>query len=209
MIALKSYLSERLQQELPGKLAQIEAIPYRKIDYGTFSMSNAKKSGVLILFYLKDNEPHIVLIQRPEYDGTHSGQIALPGGKIEEDDKDIFHTALREANEEVGIVMQDVEVVGKLTDMFIPVSNFLVTPVIGFIDYLPNFIPNEREVAEVIDLKLSHLTAVDELILNQVQLTNGLKMEVPSFEFNQKIVWGATAVILNELRHILNEWDNF
>ena len=205
MITLKSYLSERLQQELPGKLAQIEAIPYRKIDYGTFNMDTAKKSGVLILFYLKHDEPHIVLIQRPEYDGTHSGQIALPGGKIEEGDKDIFHTALREANEEVGVVMQDVEVVGTLTDMFIPVSNFIVTPVVGFINYLPRFAPDKREVAEVIDLKLSHLTAVEELILNQVQLTNGLKMKVPSFEFNQKIVWGATAVILNELRHILKE----
>jgi 8-oxo-dGTP pyrophosphatase MutT (NUDIX family) len=206
MIALKTYLSERLQQELPGKLAQLEAIPYRKIDYGTFSMDTARKSGVLILFYLKDNEPHIVLIQRPEYDGTHSGQIALPGGKIEEDDKDIFHTALREANEEVGVVMEDVEVVGKLTDMFIPVSNFLVTPVIGFIDYNPNFIIDEREVAEIVAVKLSDITDITELTLNKVKLNTGLKVEVPTFELNNKIVWGATAVILNELRWVLKEW---
>ena len=205
MNALRTYLLEKLSQELRGKKAHIEAIPYRKIDYGTFSIANARKSGVLILFYLKENEPHIVLIQRPIYEGAHSGQIALPGGKIEETDQDIVHTALREANEEVGIIMEDVEVVGKLTDMFIPVSNFLVTPVVGFIDYTPTFIPNKREVAEVIELKLAHLTIVEELTMNKVKLTNGLTMKVPTFEFNQKNVWGATAVILNELRWVLRE----
>ena len=206
MNSLKAYLTKRLKQELPGKLAQVEAIPYRKIDYGTFDMSSARKSGVLILFYKKENEPHIVLIQRPVYDGTHSGQIALPGGKVEETDRDIAHTALREANEEVGIIMDDVEVIGKLTDMFIPVSNFLVTPIIGFIDYLPNFIIDEREVAEVVQVKLSDITKIKELTLNKVKLNTGLKIEVPTFELNNKIVWGATAVILNELRWVLKEF---
>ena len=206
MIALKSYLSAKLKEELPGKLAQLEAIPYRKIDYGTFSIDTAKKSGVLILFYLKGNEPHIVLIQRPVYDGTHSGQIALPGGKVENTDRNIKHTALREANEEVGMIMDDVDIVGLLTDMFIPVSNFLVTPVIGFINYLPEFIIDEREVAEIVPVKLSDLTKIDELTLNKVKFNTGLKVEVPTFELNNKIVWGATAVILNELRHVLKEW---
>jgi 8-oxo-dGTP pyrophosphatase MutT (NUDIX family) len=205
MIALKSYLSERLKKELPGKLAQLEAIPYRKVDYGTFNMDTARRSGVLILFYIKESEPHIVLIQRPVYEGTHSGQIAFPGGKVEETDVDIEYTALREANEEVGVVMDDVEVIGKLTDMFIPVSNFIVTPVIGFIDYSPSFILDPREVAEIVSVKLSKITEITELTLNKVKLNTGLKIEVPTFELNNKIVWGATAVILNELRHVLQE----
>jgi 8-oxo-dGTP pyrophosphatase MutT (NUDIX family) len=205
MIALKSYLSERLKKELPGKLAQLEAIPYRKVDYGTFNMDTARRSGVLILFYIKESEPHIVLIQRPVYEGTHSGQIAFPGGKVEETDVDIEDTALREANEEVGVVMDDVEVIGQLTDMFIPVSNFIVTPVIGFIDYSPNFILDPREVAEVVSVQLSKITEITELTLNKVKLNTGLKIEVPTFELNNKIVWGATAVILNELRHVLQE----
>jgi 8-oxo-dGTP pyrophosphatase MutT (NUDIX family) len=205
MIALKSYLSERLKKELPGKLAQLEAIPYRKVDYGTFNMDTARRSGVLILFYIKESEPHIVLIQRPVYEGTHSGQIAFPGGKVEETDVDIEDTALREANEEVGVVMDDVEVIGKLTDMFIPVSNFIVTPVIGFIDYSPSFILDPREVAEIVSVKLSKITEITELTLNKVKLNTGLKIEVPTFELNNKIVWGATAVILNELRHVLQE----
>jgi 8-oxo-dGTP pyrophosphatase MutT (NUDIX family) len=205
MIALKAYLSERLKKELPGKLAQLEAIPYRKVDYGTFNMDTARKSGVLILFYIKQSEPHIILIQRPVYKGTHSGQIAFPGGKVEETDIDIEYTALREANEEVGVVMDDVEVIGQLTDMFIPVSNFIVTPVIGFIDYSPNFILDPREVAEVVSVQLSKITEITELTLNKVKLNTGLKIEVPTFELNNKIVWGATAVILNELRHVLQE----
>ena len=205
MIALKTYLSERLKEDLPGKLAQLEAIPYRKIDYGTFSMDTARKSGVLVLFYIQDNEPHIVLIQRPVYEGTHSGQIALPGGKVEDTDRDIEHTALREAYEEVGVVMDDVEVIGQLTDMFIPVSNFLVTPVVGIINYLPNFVIDEREVAEVVSVKISDITSVKNLPLKKVKLNTGLKVEVPTFELNNKIVWGATAVILNELRWILQE----
>lgn len=200
---LKSFLSEQLLADLPGKLAHEEAAPYRKVDYDTLDLNTVKKSGVLILFYKKEEETHLVLIQRPIYNGTHSGQIAFPGGKVEESDKDIIHTALREANEEVGVVMDDVEVLGKLSDVYIPVSNFLVTPVVGVINYAPTFIPEFREVAEIVELRVGHLIQVETLRLNSIKLSNGLVMKVPTFEFNQKIIWGATALMLNELRYIL------
>ncbi len=206
---LKSYLIEQLQLELPGRIAHQEAAPYRKVEYDKLDLFNVKHSGVLVLFYQKENEPHIVLIQRPEYDGTHSGQIAFPGGKIEETDIDIVHTALREANEEVGILMNDVEVIGKLSDVYIPVSNYLVTPVIGFIGYTPRFIPEEREVAEIIELKLELLSKTEQLILNKIKLSSGMVLNVPTFEFHQKIVWGATALMLNELRYILRKTNYF
>ena len=207
MNTLKKYLSGKLKEDLPGKLAQLEAIPYRKKDYGSFNIDNAKKSAVLILFFLKEKEPHIVLIQRPIYKGVHSGQIAFPGGKVEESDKDIFHTALRETNEEVGVLIEDVEVVGRLTDMYIPVSNFLVTPVVGFVDYMPSFIPDEREVAEIIDLKVADLTKIRELESTKVNFANNKIVNVPCFDFNNKIVWGATAVMLNELRWVLKNYS--
>jgi 8-oxo-dGTP pyrophosphatase MutT (NUDIX family) len=200
---LKSFLSEQLLADLPGKLAHEEAAPYRKVDYDTLDLNTVKKSGVLILFYKKEEETHLVLIQRPIYNGTHSGQIAFPGGKVEESDKDIIHTALREANEEVGVEMNDVEVLGKLSDVYIPVSNFLVTPVVGVINYAPTFIPELREVAEIVELRVGHLIQVETLRLNSIKLSNGLVMKVPTFEFNQKIIWGATALMLNELRYIL------
>ena len=205
MNQLKSYIQQRLSEELPGKLAHQEAAPYRKVDYDTLDLKTVRKSGVLVLCYKKNNEPHIVLIQRPIYEGTHSGQIAFPGGKVEKTDKNIIHTALREANEEVGVIMNDVEVIGKLSEVYIPVSNFLVSPVVGFIDYAPNFIAQEREVAEIIELELKHLTGIKELSLDNIKLSNGLKIEVPIFQFKQKTIWGATALMLNELRWILNE----
>lgn len=202
---LKLYINQRLSDKLPGKLAHQEAAPYRKVDYDRLDMNTVRKSGVLVLFYEKDNEPHIVLIQRPIYKGTHSGQIAFPGGKVEETDKDIIHTALREANEEVGVVMEHIEVIGQLSDVYIPVSNFLVSPVIGFVDYTPSFIAEEREVAEIVELKLSLLAQTEVLSTDNIKLSNGLKLEVPTFQFNQKTIWGATALMLNELRWMLRE----
>ncbi len=206
IVSLKTYLSERLKKELPGKAAHLEAAPYRRIDFDATEIAEARKSGVLILFYIKEDEPHIVLMQRPKYEGTHSGQVSFPGGKQEESDVTIEQTALREANEEVGIIMADVEVIGRLTDVYIPVSKFNVSPVVGVVDYYPHFIIDNHEVEEIIELKLSDLTAVNELEPTKIRLSNNAILKAPSFVFSQKIVWGATALMLNELRHVLHEW---
>ncbi|MBL4594711.1 MAG: CoA pyrophosphatase [Flavobacteriales bacterium] len=206
--SLKAYLSERLKQELPGRIAHIEAAPYRRIEFDEKELSAARKSGVLVLFYAIGKEPYIALMQRPVYEGTHSGQVSFPGGKQEESDRDIEHTALREANEEVGVIMEDVEVIGQLSDVYIPVSKFNVSPVIGFVDYHPQFIIDNHEVEELIELKLSDLTDINELEITKIKLSNNTVLKAPSFVFNQKIVWGATALILNELRHILKEWKS-
>ena len=200
------YLQQRLGEELPGKRAHQEAAPYRKVDYDSLDLTTVKKSGVLILFYEKQKSPHITLIQRPEYDGTHSGQIAFPGGKVEESDRDIIHTALREANEEVGVVMEHVNVLGRLTDVYIPVSNFLVSPVLGTIDYTPNFIPEPAEVADIIEMNISYLKETEELFPQKLKLSSGVRIEVPTFQYQQKTIWGATALMLNELRWVLKEF---
>ncbi|OFY92830.1 MAG: hypothetical protein A3K10_14520 [Bacteroidetes bacterium RIFCSPLOWO2_12_FULL_31_6] len=204
---LKKHLQLKLVNELPGKIAHIEVAPYRRVDFTEADIANAKKSGVLILFYLKNNEIYLALTQRYEYEGKHSGQISFPGGKVEKTDKDIYHTALREANEEIGVIMEDVEVIGQLSNVFIPVSNFIVFPVIGFINYLPKFYIDNNEVEELIELKLSDLINTKELVENEVKLANKIKLKVPSFVFNEKIIWGATALMLNELRHLLLELD--
>ncbi len=203
MDAFKSFLSEKLQKGLPGKRAHIEAAPFRRIEFSVSELKESRKSAVLILFYKKDSELHIVLIQRPKYDGAHSAQIALPGGKVEKSDRDIVHTALREAYEEVGIVMDDVDVLGSLTDVYIPVSRFNVTPVIGLIKYSPNFIIDNHEVEELLEVKLSDITRVEQMETSKIKMTNGGVLEAPCFNFNNKIIWGATALILNELRLVL------
>jgi 8-oxo-dGTP pyrophosphatase MutT (NUDIX family) len=204
---LKTYLLEKLDQELPGRAAHIEVAPSRRISFDEKELLSARESGVLILFYLIGNEPHIVLMQRPTYEGAHSGQVSFPGGKAEESDRDIIHTALREANEEVGVVMADVDVVGKLSDVYIPVSNFNVSPIVGFVNYHPQFIIDAREVKELIELKLSDLTDVRELRSSKIMLPNKTIIKAPSFNFNDKIIWGATALMLNELRWVLKEFD--
>lgn len=205
MIYLKKYLIERLKRELPGKVAHQEVAPYRRVDFDEVELSNARQSGVLVLFYAKENIPHIALMQRPKYEGTHSGQISFPGGKQEKSDRDIEHTALREANEEIGVIQQDVEVIGQLTDVYIPVSKFNVSPIVGFIDYHPEFNIDNYEVEELIELKLSDLTNILKLEITEIKLRNNTILTTPSFVFSNKTVWGATALMLNELRHILNE----
>jgi 8-oxo-dGTP pyrophosphatase MutT (NUDIX family) len=205
--SFKQYLQLKLEKGLPGKTAHIEVAPYRKVDFSDNDIVNAKKSGVLILFYLKEGEIYTVLIQRHKYDGKHSGQISFPGGKYEETDEDISYTALREANEEVGIVKDDVEIIGQISNVFIPISNFYVSPVLGFIDYYPEFDIDNYEVEGLIELKLADLIATKELKESKITLSNNTFLKVPSFIIDNKIVWGATALILNELRHILFKWE--
>tara|TARA_B100000809_G_scaffold266365_1_gene328738 strand:- start:4131 stop:4760 length:630 start_codon:yes stop_codon:yes gene_type:complete len=205
---LKTYLSKKLSQELPGKLAHIEVAPSRKIEFDKEELFNARECGVLILFYIKQDELNLVLMQRPTYEGAHSGQVSFPGGKREASDKDIIHTALREANEEVGVVMADVDVIGKLTDVYIPVSNFNVSPIVGCVNYHPQFIIDTREVEELIELKLSDLTDVRELTTSKIRLPNKTVIKAPSFNFDDKVIWGATALMLNELRWVLKEFNH-
>ncbi len=205
--SLKRYLSKRLKQQLPGKTAHIELAPYRNVEFSKTIITNAKKSGVLILFYLKDNEIYTILMQRNIYNGQHSGQISLPGGKREKIDKNISQTALREANEEIGVKIEAIEVIGQLSNVYIPVSNFHITPVVGITNDMPKFILDKREVQELIELKIDTLIKENPQKTN-IKLHNNTIINIPAFIIKDKVIWGATAIILNELRHILQGWNN-
>lgn len=209
MFTVIEYLRKRLEQPLPGWAAhQLMAPPARR-DLTAEMYEERKKTArlgsVLVLFYPVNNVLHLALMQRPEYDGTHSGQVSFPGGKMEEFDKDYVATALREANEEVNINPDDVDVLGQLTDIYIPPSNFLVFPVVGFIDKRPNFIPEEREVVEVIELPVSELLKEENLGESSILMNKIFRFNSPAFTFDSRIVWGATAMMLAELRAILRE----
>lgn len=199
------YLQEKLKEELPGKKAHQEAAPYRKIDFNSSDIKAARKSGVLVLFYQKEGDLFTVLIQRTIYKGNHSGQISFPGGKVEKTDLDIYDTALREAHEEVGVIKNDVITIGQLSDVFIPVSNFHVIPILGVSQNIPEFIIEQKEVAEVIELNVNELISTP-LELNKVEINNNLLINIPTFKHQEKIIWGATALMLNELKHILKDW---
>ena len=194
--------------DLPGEKAHQELSPYPRSSAKVARRKSKEpmSSAVLILLYAIDFKPYFTLIQRQEYDGAHSGQIALPGGKREEDET-LKETALRETEEEIGVSSEKIIVLGELTEVYIPPSNFIVTPFIGYMDERPEFIPEIKEVASVLEVPLEQLMDDSLLKEKKIQVTKysptPYYLEVPYFELNFETVWGATALILNELKTIL------
>ena len=126
-------LKKRFKIELPGEEAQFSMAPFSRERIREIPKQNysPKLSAVLILLFPHNNSINTVLIQRPEYAGIHSGQIAFPGGKFEDDDIELSRTALRETSEEIGIITENIEIIGSLTDIYITPSNFLVRPFVA------------------------------------------------------------------------------
>jgi 8-oxo-dGTP pyrophosphatase MutT (NUDIX family) len=198
-------LKKRLQQGLPGQSAHFKMLPIerRPVMKHLQGSPAPMASAVLILLYPNDGFVGTILIKRTEDLSVHSGQISFPGGKMEPDDYSIVQTALREAEEEIGIPPDKVEIIGTLSPLYVSPSNFEISPVIGFIRKPERYKPNVTEVSAVIELPLkqieSHRTQVD-LIVREYTLS-----QVPCFSVNGHIIWGATAMILQELMDVLAE----
>lgn len=197
----------RFQQPLPGEKAQLAMAPEarRRITTADYKATNARKSAVLIIMFPENNKVHTLLIQRPVYEGVHSGQVAFPGGKFEESDESLEYTALREANEEVGIVPQQVTIIGKLTDLYIPPSNFLVSPYIGYVSEKPDFIADAREVDRIIAIELSALNAPEIIKEKVITHSGGYTIKTPCYELQGLTIWGATAMMISELNVVVGE----
>ena len=191
--------------DLPGEQAHKNMIPFRLTASEALKTPiNYKQSAVMILLYPQQDELHFILTQRQDYDGKHSGQISLPGGKYEPEDGTTRVTALRETHEEIGVPPGDVSILGQLTDVYIPVSNFLIHPYVGFIPTNPELVPDPREVKSVLRCAADDLLREESKTLTKIQLKNGVWMrDIPAFQLEEKIVWGATAIILNEFKMIL------
>ncbi|MEZ5082146.1 MAG: CoA pyrophosphatase [Bacteroidales bacterium] len=197
-------LGEQLLKPLPGSLSHDKMssrVRLKELE-SDYDLSKAIRSSVLILFYLKKNILHTSFILRQSYDGVHSGQVSFPGGRWEDSDGSLVNTALREAREEVNIDPTSVHVIGTLSELYIPPSNFVVLPVVGFTNKQPEFKPDELEVAEIIESDISFLFN-PERIKNTIINVRGYQIEAPYFDVNGKIIWGATAMILSELKDII------
>jgi 8-oxo-dGTP pyrophosphatase MutT (NUDIX family) len=201
-------LKIRLMAELPGSASHelLRAKPIGQLLPKFDHKLPPKLGSVLILLYKENGVIKFPLIKRQTYTGAHSAQVSLPGGKVEPDE-DVFQAALREAEEEIGVNRNDIRVIGRLSDFNVLPSNFLVTPVVASIDYIPKFIPDAHEVAKIIQADLSELIN-DSAIKESEILAAGLyRMIAPHFFIDEEIVWGATAMMLNEFRAIIKELE--
>ena len=165
-------------------------------------LTSMKKAAVLLALFKKNNEWYFPLIKRPMHERNHPGQIALPGGAKEDDEK-LNYTAIREAFEEVGIKTESVEIIGELTPLPVPVSGYLIYPFIGILKKEPKWILNEDEVDELIITKVSELVNADNYYSETWEL-HGNKVEVPHFRIKDHVIWGATASVLSEFIDLIH-----
>jgi 8-oxo-dGTP pyrophosphatase MutT (NUDIX family) len=199
-------LIRRLKLELPSALAHdpMRAIPVGDVKPIFKSKVPLRTGSVLILLYEENGEIKFPLIKRPEYPGAHGGQISLPGGKTEPGE-DAIQTALRETHEEIGVSSHNVSVLGRLSEFHVIPSNFMITPVVASIPYKPDFIPDAYEVAKILNGKISDLIKEDAVMTTEIVAAGQYRLQAPHFKIEDEIVWGATAMMLNEFRLILRE----
>tara|TARA_B100000809_G_C15127444_1_gene526867 strand:- start:1255 stop:1896 length:642 start_codon:yes stop_codon:yes gene_type:complete len=192
---------------LPGEDSQFKmSPPFREelIEANRAKMKNAKQAGVMALFYPNhEGETYLILILRKTYKGVHSAQVGFPGGKYEEDDLDLEYTALRETYEEVGVPMAAINILKPMTKIYIPPSNFTVSPYVGISHKTPVFVKQDDEVEGLIEVRLSDF--LDDTNATDVNVMTSLEkeMEVPAFILNDHVVWGATAMMLSELKDLI------
>lgn len=172
----------------------------KEVNYDSY---NPRKAAVLMLFYPKNNETHLVLIVRNTYPGVHSSQIAFPGGKVEKEDQSLAHTALREAEEEIGVNRLHVEIIKSFTEIYIPPSNFLVSPFLGVSQRELEFVMQEDEVAGIIELSLRDFLNDKNVVMRKLTTSYSNEIDVPAFLVKEHIVWGATAMMMSELKETI------
>ncbi len=205
---LKS-LSKIKNIPLPAEDSQFKmAPPFRKelLQSQKNNIKKAKQAGVLALFYPNINhETTLVLILRKTYKGIHSAQVAFPGGKLETGDASLKEAAIRETFEEVGVPIHAIEIIRALSYVYIPPSNFYVQPFLGITPQTPQFIKQANEVEAIIEVPLQHL--LDESVVSKktVSTSYSVDVEVPAFKLNEHVVWGATAMMLSEIKDMLKQ----
>ncbi|SFC61818.1 NUDIX domain-containing protein [Flagellimonas taeanensis] len=151
------------------------------------------------------NETRLLLILRKVYEGIHSNQIGFPGGKEEQEDRDLLQTALRETHEEVGVPPHAIEVIKELSEVYIPPSNFLVSPFMGIYPDPRPFVKEESEVEQLVEVFLRDFLDDSNHIEEILSTSYAMNINVPAYRLNGYTVWGATAMMLSEIKELLLE----
>tara|TARA_R110002049_G_scaffold71664_2_gene184472 strand:- start:1216 stop:1857 length:642 start_codon:yes stop_codon:yes gene_type:complete len=205
---LKS-LSKIKNIPLPAEDSQFKmAPPFREalLESHKNDIKDAKQAGVLALFYPNNiHETTLVLILRKTYKGVHSAQVGFPGGKLESGDASLKEAAIRETFEEVGVPINTIEIIKTLSYVYIPPSNFYVQPFLGITKQTPQFIKQDDEVEAIIEVPLKHLLDENRVRKKTVSTSYSIDVEVPAFKLNGHVVWGATAMMLSEIKDMLKQ----
>jgi 8-oxo-dGTP pyrophosphatase MutT (NUDIX family) len=207
-------LRERIRQQLlnglPGEQSHQKMSPLNRplTSDALKNTSDYRESAVAIVLFESNNQIECILTQRPEYDGTHSGQISFPGGKKETQDEHLEATARRECFEEIGVLLRKEHFLGALSPVYIPVSRFLVLPYVYYLPSIPTFVRDAHEVADIFTFPLFDLKKEELIATMELKQPNGtIYRNVPYFNLNNKKVWGATALMLSEMKDILIQID--
>jgi 8-oxo-dGTP pyrophosphatase MutT (NUDIX family) len=204
--AFLKYTPKILNVDLPATNAHAKMVPPNREDLlknTDFTKITPKKAAVMMLFYPKNSQTHLALILRTSYNGVHSSQIAFPGGKVEEDDIDLQHTAIRETHEEIGIHPSTITVIRPFTEVYIPPSNFMVYPFLGYSSRELKFILQEDEVAGIVEFPLAEFMDDKNLVTTTMKTSYAGNIDVPGFQVNNNFIWGATAMMMSELKETL------
>ena len=194
---------------LPGLTSQVKMSPAYRLELIKQQyklMENARQAGVMALFYPdREGQAKLILILRKTYSGVHSAQVGFPGGKLESEDPSLEYAALRETLEEVGVPIQAMKVLRAMTSVYIPPSNFMVYPFLGIVLNTPQFIKQDDEVEDLIEVTLDDFLNDDNVSSQMLMTSLGKAVEVPVFLLNGYAVWGATAMILSEIKDLLKK----
>lgn len=202
------YVPKIAKESLPAALAHAKMAPIERLEQLNNLLYNdlsPKKAAVMMLFYPKESQTHLVLIVRNSYPGVHSSQIAFPGGKVESFDLTMADTALRETEEEIGVEKSSIEIIKEFTEIYIPPSNFLVSPFLGICCSEPSFVLQEDEVAGIIELPLPFFLDDKNVVTRKLSTSYAASIDVPAFLVKEHIVWGATAMMMSELKETLKK----
>ncbi len=197
-------LERRLRGPLPGVASRCEYAP--ELSYGRHDgppQWNARRAAVLVLLYSHHEAWHLPLTHRPDTMSTHSGQVSLPGGEIEPGETPET-AALRELHEELGVQLTQTDILGRLSQIYVYASNYLVTPCVALTDARPSFVPNPDEVANLLEPSLVDLFDVERYRTRRIQ-RRGVIFRAPEIVVEGSSVWGATRLVLAEFCDVLRE----